>query len=116
MNRPPPAASRAPRGMRPARRVFMMQAAAAASAAFAVHGARAAKPVLSESDPLAVQLGYRADTTKVDKKQFPTHEPSQECGGCQLYDPEPGSTEPFGNCGLIDGKLVAVKGWCRSWA
>ena len=97
------------------RRIFMLQAAASGAAALAALPVQAADPILQESDPAAMALGYRTDTTKVDKSKHPAHEASQDCGGCQLYEPVPGSTEPFGNCPLFEHKRVAVKGWCSSW-
>jgi hypothetical protein len=97
------------------RRIFMIQAAASGTLVLAGRGAQAATPILSESDPAAVKLGYTPDTSKVDVKQFPKHEASQDCGGCQLFESIPDGNEPYGNCPLFEGRRVAVKGWCSSW-
>lgn len=68
---------------------------------------------VEENDPQAQALGYRADTTKVDKAKFPKHTPDQKCSGCQLYSGKPG--EAAGPCSLFTGKLVAANGWCSVW-
>ena len=93
------------------RRVFIMSLVAGPSvlAAATAH----AQAVLSETDPQAVALGYKADTKKVDQKKFPKHEPSQHCGNCQLYQAKP--TDATGPCPLFAGKLVAKDGWCSAW-
>ncbi|VTU14605.1 MULTISPECIES: high-potential iron-sulfur protein [unclassified Variovorax] len=98
----------------PSRRAFVMSVVtggAALTAATQV-AAQAAVPV-AESDPQAVALGYKADTTKVDKAKFPKHEASQMCSGCQLFQGKP--ADASGPCTLFGGKLVAGKGWCSAW-
>ena len=52
------------------RRVFMLQVAAGAATLVAANAMAQAAPMLAESDPQAVALGYKADTTKVDAKKF----------------------------------------------
>jgi hypothetical protein len=74
--------------------------------------AQAAAPV-AETDPQAVALGYKADTTKVDQAKFPKHDASQMCNGCQLYQGKP--ADASGPCALFAGKAVAGKGWCSAW-
>jgi hypothetical protein len=99
------------------RRTFMLQATAGTSV-LVMQRAAAADPILSESDPQAVTLGYKADSSKVDAVKYPQHESKvpQECGGCQLYEAIAGSLEPYGHCSLFEGKRVSVKGWCSAWA
>jgi hypothetical protein len=97
------------------RRVFIMQAAASGTLVLAGRGAQAATPILSESDPAAIAQGYKAEGSKVDRVKFPKYEPTQDCGGCQLFESIPDSNEPYGNCPLFEGRRVAVKGWCSSW-
>jgi len=70
-------------------------------------------PKLSESDPQAVALGYKDDTTKVDDKKYPKHAPDQKCSNCQLYQGKP--TDALGGCALFPGKQVAGPGWCSAW-
>ncbi len=71
-------------------------------------------PMVDEKDPTAVQLGYVADATKVNKAKYPSYKPGQECATCQLYQGKPGSTS--GPCPLFTGKQVAANGWCSAYA
>lgn len=96
------------------RRVFMLQVAAGASTLAATHAMAQAAPMLAETDPQAVALGYMADTTKVDEKKFPKHAATQNCAGCALYAGKP--KEVAGACPLFAGKQVAAAGWCSAWA
>ncbi|MEI7739993.1 MAG: high-potential iron-sulfur protein [Betaproteobacteria bacterium] len=68
---------------------------------------------LSESDPQATALGYKADTTKVDQAKNPKHTATQVCKNCQLYVGKP--TDAAGGCPLFAGKLVAANGWCTAY-
>ena len=95
------------------RRQFIIQVSVASGAAAAGHHAFAQGAALAESDPQAVALGYKADTTKVDAKKFPKHEASQKCNNCQLYQDKP--TDAMGGCPLFAGKQVAGPGWCSAW-
>jgi len=96
------------------RRTFLIGAAGAASAlaasrfTFAQGGTS-----LSESDPQAQALGYKADATKADKAKFPKYAAGQTCSTCQLYQGKP--TDAAGPCPLYQNKLVASKGWCSAW-
>ena len=100
------------------RRVFVMTvvgggALAAASSASA-QTAPAAAPVLSETDPQAMALGYKADSSKVDKTKYPQHTPAQVCGGCNFFQGK--TTDATAPCQLFSGKKVSAKGWCTAWA
>lgn len=97
------------------RRTFILRAAAAGSglAAAGAH-AQAAVPKLEESDPQAVALGYKHDTTKVDAKKYPQHAASQDCANCQLFQGKP--KDAAGLCPLFAGKQVAAAGWCSAWS
>jgi High potential iron-sulfur protein len=105
------------------RRVFMLRAAVGCGALVAGQAmaqAPAAKPaagagpaMLSETDPTAVALGYKADGTKADTKKYPKYAASQNCLSCQLYQGKAGDVA--GACGIFAGKQVAAKGWCSSW-
>ena len=95
------------------RRVFMLQVAAGASTLVAANAIAQAAPMLSETDPQAAALGYKADTTKVDAKKFPTHVATQTCANCALYTGKP--NEAAGGCPLFAGKQVAAAGWCSAW-
>lgn len=69
---------------------------------------------LAETDPQAVALGYKADTTKVDDKKFPKHAAAQQCSNCALFQGKAG--DKAGGCPLFAGKQVAGAGWCSAWA
>ena len=97
----------------PSRRDFVVSLGAVGSALLAVQG-HAQAVALSESDPQAVALGYRADATKVDAAKYPQHVAGQMCSGCNFFQGKPSdATAP---CQLFAGKLVASKGWCSGWA
>ncbi len=72
---------------------------------------------LSESDPIAVALGYKDDASTVDVTKFPKRAGAagskQLCSNCTLYQP---SDATHGKCVAIPGKLVAGAGWCNVWA
>jgi hypothetical protein len=97
------------------RRVFFGKSAfalAAVSAATAAWSDESA--LLSESDPAAVALGYKADASAVDKSKYPQYAAGSTCTNCALYQGAAGSTA--GLCPLFAGKSVAAKGWCMSYA
>lgn len=88
---------------------FGLAGGALASGASFAQGA-----MVSESDPQATALGYKADGTKVDKTKYPKYVPAQQCNGCALYQGKP--ADAAGGCALFAGKQVAAKGWCSAWA
>ena len=97
------------------RRQFVIHVSATGAAMFAGQAfAQATPPLLAETDPQAIALGYKADTTKVDKTKFPKHDVSQQCANCALYQGK--ATDAAGGCPLFAGKQVAGKGWCSAWA
>jgi hypothetical protein len=69
---------------------------------------------LDEKDPQAISLGYKDDTTQVDKAKYPKHDPSQTCSNCQFYQQEKASGQ-LAPCTIFGGKLVAAKGWCSAY-
>ena len=73
-----------------------------------------AQAMVSETDPQAAAVGYKVDTTKVDKKKFPKHAVSQQCSNCALY--QGAATAAAAGCAIFPGKQVAGKGWCSAWA
>lgn len=98
------------------RRAFVMTVIAGGGALAASRvAAQAAStaPVLSEADPQAVALGYKADATKVDKAKYPQHAAGQVCSGCNFYQGKP--TDAMAPCQLFSGKQVAAKGWCSAY-
>lgn len=75
-------------------------------------GLAQALPMVDEKDPTAVNLGYKADATKVDKAKFPKYTAGQSCANCQLYQGKPGAAS--GPCPIFSGKAVSAKGWCSA--
>jgi hypothetical protein len=71
-------------------------------------------PMVSESDPTAVALGYKANATTVDKTKFPRYAAGQSCSNCSLYQGAAGNSS--GPCPIFAGKAVSAQGWCSSYA
>jgi hypothetical protein len=97
------------------RRTFLKSLSGAATVALAgvQIPVRAQAAKLDESDPQAVALGYKHDTTKVDKAKFPKHEAAQKCSNCQLYQGK--ANDAWGPCPIFGGKQVAANGWCSAY-
>ncbi|MDQ2987817.1 MAG: high-potential iron-sulfur protein [Pseudomonadota bacterium] len=94
------------------RRIFLA-AIPVSALALGLGKATAAPVALSETDPAAAALGYKADASKVDAKKYPTFASGRQCAGCQLYGGK--RTEAAAPCGIFSGKLVSGKGWCAAW-
>lgn len=71
-----------------------------------------AQAMVVETDPQAISLGYKADTTKVDAKKYPKHTAEQKCSNCQLFQ---GKSAAAGGCAIFPGKQVAANGWCSAY-
>ncbi|RYF75028.1 MAG: iron permease [Comamonadaceae bacterium] len=98
----------------PSRRTFVMSLVAGSTVIGTSRvAAQAAAAPVTESDPQAAALGFKTDTTKVDKAKFPKHDNTQVCSGCQLYQGK--ATDPVAPCQLFAGKTVPAKGWCSAW-
>ena len=102
--------------MKSNRRTFVIQSVVGASALALTNlaQAQAALPLVQESEPQAVALGYKNDPTKVDKAKFPKYAAGQNCANCALYAAKP--TDAAGPCPLFAGKHVSAKAWCSAWA
>jgi hypothetical protein len=102
--------------MKSNRRIFVIQSVVGAGilASTRLAQAQAAGPMVQESDPQAVALGYKVDATKVDKAKFPKYAAGQQCSNCALYQGKP--TDAAAPCPLFAGKQVAGKAWCSAWA
>jgi hypothetical protein len=97
------------------RREFFATATGVTLASLIAKNAAAADlPALAETDSIAVSMGYKADTTKVDAKKFATHKPDQSCANCRFYQGDGKSAS--GPCQIFAGKSVAAKGWCQVYA
>lgn len=95
------------------RRVFMMQSIVGVAAIGTVLQAKA-QAMVSETEPQAAGLGYKADATKVDKTKQPKYAAGQACANCALF--QGAANAAAGGCPLFAGKQVAGKGWCSAWA
>jgi anaerobic selenocysteine-containing dehydrogenase len=96
------------------RRIFLKSISqiAAVSVVGLPLASQAAAAKVDEKDPQAAGLGYKDDTKQVDKKKFPTHDVSQTCGNCQLYQ---GGSAASGPCLIFSGKAVEAAGWCSAY-
>lgn len=97
---------------KPRRRFIKLAIAGLAGAPFAgliVSGAANAQALVSETDPQAVGLGYKADAAKATTRK----DPQAHCANCNLYSGKPGAAE--GPCAIFPGKLVSAKGFCNAW-
>jgi hypothetical protein len=92
----------------------MLQVVAASSLLGVAAGAQAANPMVVETDPMAMGLGYKADATKVDKAKFAKYAAGQACAGCALFQGK--AADAAGGCGIFPGKQVSSKGWCSAFA
>jgi hypothetical protein len=102
----------------PSRRAFLATAAVAASAAvigLRPRTAHAALPHLSEGDPLAKSLGYRANHNQVDSAKFPAYKPGERCALCRFFLGKAGQTSGFAGCQIFPGYAVNANGWCASF-
>jgi hypothetical protein len=95
------------------RREFIIQLSAGSAALLAGRVAMA-NEMVAETDPQAGALGYKADSSKVDAKKFPTHAAAQNCGNCALFQGKAG--DKAGMCPLFAGKQVSAAGWCSAYA
>jgi hypothetical protein len=73
----------------------------------------ATAPMLSESDPTAAALGYKAKASAVVKAKFPQYVVGQSCANCALYQGAAGASS--GPCTIYAGKSVSATGWCASY-
>ncbi len=96
------------------RRTFVLGVIAGGSALAAGRAGAQAAPMLAETDPQAVALGYKSDATKADKTKYPTYAAGQACGSCNFYQGKAGDAS--GPCQLFAGKQVSAKGWCSAYA
>lgn len=101
--------------MKQSRRTFLLTSLGAVSAlALSSREASAADtPMVSESDPTAQALGYKADASRVDKPKYPKYAAGQDCANCSFYQGKP--TDAAAPCPMFGGKRVAGKGWCNAY-
>ena len=96
------------------RREFFAAASGVTLASLFTSANAADLPPLQETDSIAVSMGYKADTTKVDAKKYATHKPTQTCANCRFYQGD--AKGASGPCQIFAGKSVAANGWCQVYA
>ena len=99
--------------MKSNRRTFVIQSVVSAGVLASTRLAQAAAPLVQETEPQAIALGYKNDATKVDKAKYPTFVAGQNCANCALYQGKP--TDAAAGCPLFAGKQVSAKAWCSAW-
>jgi hypothetical protein len=99
--------------MQCSRRQFIAIAATLASTSLLTKEAQADAAPVSESDPTAQALGYKANATQVDKAKFAKYQAGESCSNCQLFQGKAGA--PNGPCPIFGGKLVNSGGWCSAY-
>jgi High potential iron-sulfur protein len=103
--------------MTTSRRTFLVRSISCVSALPALAVANAvnaqAPQALSENDPQAIALGYKADGTKADKQKYPNYTAAQNCSGCVLFQGK--ESDASASCAAFNNKLVTGKGWCSAW-
>lgn len=95
------------------RRFIKLTAMGLAAAPFAnalLSGVVHAADPISETDPLAAAMKYKADATKATERADAT----AHCANCALYTGKEG--EATGPCSIFQGKLVTANGWCTAWS
>ncbi len=85
--------------------------ASTGTAPAAVSGANL--PLLEESDPAAVGLGYVAVASRADTTKFKNYVAGQACSNCSLYAGT--AANPQAPCPLFAGKQVMASGWCSAY-
>lgn len=99
--------------MKSSRRSFLITSIGVATTVALSRQAFADAPKVSETDPTAVALGYKADATQVDKAKFAKYAAGQSCSNCSFYQGKP--TDAFAACPMFGGKQVSGKGWCSAY-
>jgi hypothetical protein len=96
------------------RREFVIQLALGAGCLMSGRAAFAETPMLADTDPTALSLGYKADGAKTDKVKYPKYATGQACASCALFQGK--ATDTAGACPIFAGKQVSAKGWCSAYA
>ena len=99
--------------MKSSRRTFLITSIGVASSLALSRQAFADAPKVSESDPTAVALGYKADAAQVDKAKYAKYAAGQDCANCSFYQGKP--TDAWAPCPMFGGKQVSAKGWCSAY-
>jgi len=85
---------------------------AASAPAVPATPAAPAGPLVSESEPQAVAVGYVNDAQHADLRRFPSYHPGQRCANCRLFQGAPAATQA--PCAFFNGRSVLASGWCSA--
>lgn len=97
------------------RRHFLCQLLAVGGmGAASLAGAQSSAPKVDEDSDQARALGYRHDSSKVDTKKYPQHQPAQHCANCSFFQGK--KDDAWGGCAMFGRKQIAAPGWCLAWA
>lgn len=95
------------------RRAFVLKfVPLAGAAAFLKLAIAADVPHLTETDPMALALGFKLDTSKADQAKYPKHSTEQYCQRC-VHFTKAGAEEA--RCDLFN-KIVPKHGWCSGFS
>jgi len=76
----------------------------------------AGQTAVSESDPVAAAIGYRAHIKDIDFAKYPQRKKpeakNQTCKSCALYT---SVNDSWGKCQMLTSGLISAEGWCGSW-
>lgn len=97
------------------RRAFIVTSMVSGAAALCAGRARAQLTRADESEPKALAVGYRHDSSTVDQNRYPKHQPGQRCEGCLAFYPSDDEADEWGECDLMSDRLVNKRGWCSSF-
>jgi hypothetical protein len=100
--------------MKATRRSFLITSIGAVSALALSREALADAPMLSETDPTAVALGYKSDATKVDKAKVSEIRGGPGLRGLHAVSGQEGLR--VGPVRCVPGKQVSAKGWCSAFS
>lgn len=92
------------------RRHFIKMIPAACVGLAVAPTAFAAPATVSESDPTAIALNYKANAKNV---KSPKYVAGQLCKNCNFY--QGAASAANAPCPLFGGKLVAGNGWCSGY-
>jgi hypothetical protein len=97
------------------RREFIVQVGLGSAALMLAGQSQAAiGPLVVETDPQPLALGYKSVAAKADKVKYPKYAAGQQCNNCGIYQGKPGDAQ--GPCPLYAGKEVLAGAWCSAWA
>lgn len=98
--------------MKATRRTFLISSAGMAAGLALHHQATAAEHV-DENSPLAKQMHYTNDASKLTTAAEPKFKPGDACYKCQLYQGKDG--DQWGPCPIFSGQDVHHDGWCTAF-